>query len=220
MHAKDIVHTNFNPNEIFLRDKNLENMSFLNLYYCSWNIQTTIGLYLPDDNDNLSIYDIRMRNKHYISPEQLQLGSDLANIASLHNGKLDESTSEVTDFFQNSRNKINKQCDIYSVGAILYRLLLGSPPSHEISDFIAKNKLNEKTPDSNVYEVPFFFKDYILSNDMCYILIRLLHSNPKHRFTTLDDVKEELLRLRENIYSTPPMLRKILGHPILPNESY
>lgn len=36
----------------------------------------------------------------------------------------------------------------------------------------------------------------------------------------MDLVKEELLRLKAQIYSTPAMLRKILGHPILPNESY
>jgi serine/threonine protein kinase len=75
----------------------------------------------------------------------------------------------------NNKSKINKQCDIYSVGAILYKLLIGVSPSLDISDFICKKRLNEKSPDSNVYEVPFFFKDYILSNDMCYILIRLLH---------------------------------------------
>ena len=74
-----------------------------------------------------------------------------------------------------NRGKINKQCDIYSVGAILYRLLIGVPPSFEIAEYINKKRLNEKSPDSNVYEVPYFFKDYILSNDMCYILIRLLH---------------------------------------------
>lgn len=74
-----------------------------------------------------------------------------------------------------NRNKINRQCDIYAVGAILYRLLLGTPPPPAIAEFIAKKRLNERSPDSNVYEVPYFFKDYILSNDMCYILVRLLH---------------------------------------------
>lgn len=102
----------------------------------------------------------------------------------------------------------------------MYRLLIGAPPSLAIAEHIAKKRLNEKSPDSNVYEVPYFFKDYILSNDMCYIMTRLLHQNPKHRFSDLDEVKEELLKLRDNIYSTPCMLRKILGHPILPNESY
>ena len=120
----------------------------------------------------------------------------------------------------NNRNKLNKQCDIYSLGAILFKLLLGRPPSLSISDYIAKKRLNERSPDSNVYEVPYFFKDYILSNDMCFILIRLLHQNPKYRYSSLDEVKEDLIKIRQNIYSTPSMLRKILGHPNLPNESY
>ena len=55
---------------------------------------------------------------------------------------------------------------------------------------------------------------------MCFILIRLLHQNPKYRYVTLEDVKDDLIKIRQNIYSTPTMLRKILGHPILPNESY
>eukprot|EP00347_Sterkiella_histriomuscorum_P009457 403341144 len=178
------------------------------------------SLMLPEDGDNLSIFDARVRNKNYIAPEQIKLGLELDMILSGHNGKLDETNPEVIEYHLANKAKINKQCDIYAVGAILYRLLMSNPPNLSISEYIAKKRLNEKSPDSNVYEVPYFFKDYILSNDMCYLLIRLLHQNPKYRFSDLEQVKEELLKLRENIYSTPPMLRKILGHPILPNESY
>jgi serine/threonine protein kinase len=50
------------------------------------------------------------------------------------------------EFHQNNKHKINKQSDIYSIGAILYKLLLGVPPQQEIAEFIAKKKLNEKSP--------------------------------------------------------------------------
>lgn len=42
---------------------------FLNLFYCSWEVRTAIGLPIPDDGDNLSLYDTRLRNINYISPE-------------------------------------------------------------------------------------------------------------------------------------------------------
>jgi serine/threonine protein kinase len=110
------------------------------------------------------------------------LGKELETITQTRNGKIDMSSPEILEFIANNKDKIDKQSDIYAVGAILYKLLLGKPPSHDIADYINKKRLNEKKPDSNVYEVPFFFKDYILSNDMCYILIRLLHQKPDCRF--------------------------------------
>jgi hypothetical protein len=52
-----------------MKDKSLDHLCFLNLYYCSWDTLNTIGIYLNDDGDNLSIYDARLRNLSYISPE-------------------------------------------------------------------------------------------------------------------------------------------------------
>ena len=124
----------------------------------------------------------------------------------------------MSEFHHTNKGKINKQCDIYSIGAILYKLLLGAPPSPDVSDYINKKRLNEKTPNSNVYDVPYFLKDFILSNDMCYILIRLLHYNPKYRYNSLTQLRGDLLNLRDNVYSTPSMMRQILGHPILLHE--
>lgn len=70
-----------------------------------------------------------------------------------------------------------------------------------------------------MYEVPYFLEDYVLSNDMCAILCRLLHQQAKHRFQSLAELKAELVKLRDNIHSTPAMLRRILGHPLLAGES-
>jgi len=220
LHSQNIIHTNFNPNEIHLREKNINSLFFPNLYHCSWETLNTIGIFLPEDGDNLSVFDYRTRNRSYLSPEQFKLGDELEQILNNRNGKLDETSPDIIEYLMANRNKVNKQCDIYAVGAVLYRLLTGVPPDSTVPEYIAKKRLNERSPDSNVYEVPYFFKDYILSNDMCYILVRLLHQSPKHRFNDLDLVKENLAKLRENLYSTPATLRKILGHPILPNESY
>ena len=113
---------------------------------------------------------------------------------------MDENSQDILEFMANNKSKINKQSDIYSVGAILYMFLIGKAPSPDIAEYISNKRLHEKSPDSNVYEVPFFFKDYILSNDMCYILVRLLHQQQKYRFTSLEDVKKELLKLKDHIY--------------------
>jgi len=49
----------------------------------------------------------------------------------------------------------------------MFKLLMGRAPTRQISRYIAEHRLHETTPDSNVYEIPYFFKDFILSNDMC-----------------------------------------------------
>jgi len=102
------------------------------------------------------------------------------------NGKIDLNQYEIQEFLllkkHQKTKRITKQSDIYSLGAIIFKLLLGRAPSQSISEYIAEHKLHETTPDSNVYEVPYFFKDYILSNDMCQIIVKLLHKDPVHRY--------------------------------------
>ena len=97
LHSKGIVHTNLNPQNIFLVNDKTDKMMFLNLYHCSWNTKAllqndNLG---PECEDNLSLYDTRTRNKNYISPEQVEIGNELARIAMLKNGMIDENTYEV-----------------------------------------------------------------------------------------------------------------------------
>ena len=66
-------------------------------------------------------------------------------------------------------------CDIYSIGAIIFKLLTGNAPHSKISKEIAEKQLHRNTPSQNVFNLPLFFQDYILSNDMIYIIIKLLH---------------------------------------------
>lgn len=53
---------------------------------------------------------------------------------------------------------------------------------------------------------------------MCRVLVCLLHKDPKHRYEDLDAIKQALLELRKNIFSTPQILRELLRHPVLPGE--
>ena len=55
---------------------------------------------------------------------------------------------------------------------------------------------------------------------MIYIIVKLLCQDPINRFSSLVEVREHFVKLRENIIQTPVILRQILGHPILPHENF
>lgn len=72
LHQHNIVHTNLAPENIFLKSGNINDMCFLNLYHASWKskeILKNTGFQGPEYEDNLSLFDIRTRNKHYVSSE-------------------------------------------------------------------------------------------------------------------------------------------------------
>lgn len=84
---------------------------------------------------------MRTRSDQYISPEQVQMGQELMEIAIAHNGRMDPESQQVMDFLQENAVKISQKCDLYSLGAILYRCLLGEAPKPAISEHIAKECL-------------------------------------------------------------------------------
>ena len=81
------------------------------------------------------------------------------------------------------------KCDIYSIGAILYKILIGSSPNYSIADAIGSKNLQDHSPSANIYEVPFFAKDRVLSNEMCMILVKLLHCDADKRYQSLEEIK-------------------------------
>ena len=73
-------------------------MCFTNLYHCSWQTQETlanINIGEEEFEDNISLFDTRTRNREYISPEQAQIGKELADIVYQRNGKIDEGQHEI-----------------------------------------------------------------------------------------------------------------------------
>lgn len=223
LHEQNLVHTNLNPENIFLVDGRIDKMCFLNLYHCSWNTKATLSNphVGAEFEDNITVYDIRTRDKDYISPEQVRIGNDLADVVYQRNGKVDESQIEVKDFLQQQKGEkasITKRCDIYSVGAIMFKLLLGTSPTSRVLNFIQDRNSQEMTPEQNVYTVPPFFKDCIISNDMIYIIVKLLHPEPDCRFQDISEVKQALFTLRDNILRAPDNLKMILEHPVIPNQ--
>ena len=124
----------------------------------------------------------------------------------------------MNELFATNAQRITEHCDIYSIGAILYSLLLGTPPDPVVSQRIAHENMHQDSPDNNVYNIPYFLQNRIISNDMADILVHLLHQDPEKRYDKLFQVKQDLLKLRKNIFETPVLMRQVLKHPILPDE--
>jgi hypothetical protein len=68
-----------------------------------------------------------------------------------HNGKIDAHSIDMNDFMIRSKAKIQKECDIYAIGAIMFRMLLDAPPPKEVSEFISTNNLDSESPNNNVF---------------------------------------------------------------------
>ena len=117
------------------------------------------------------------------------MGQELMDIAMAHNGRIDVESQDIQDFIQENALKISSKCDLYSLGAIMYRCLLGQAPMHKISEFINKQRLQDHSPEANIYDEPYFVSNRVLSNHMCKILVHLLHEDPAHRFRDLDAIK-------------------------------
>lgn len=99
----------------------------------------------PEYDDNLSLYDLRTRNINFVSPEQIDLNNELARIAMKKNGKIIENSYDIQEFLITKKNiqpkPISKLCDIYSLGAILFKLFLGRAPTPTVSQYIEDENL-------------------------------------------------------------------------------
>ena len=73
-------------------------------------------------------------------------------------------------------------------------------------------------PQQNVYCLPPFFRDCIISNDMIYIIIKLLHPDPLCRYQDISEVKNALVALKKNILEASANMKLILEHPIVSPE--
>jgi len=87
-----------------------------------------------------------------------------------------------------------------------------------LSQYLEKDGSISQTPSDNIFSPPLFLQKYILSDDMCYILSRLLNPNPAKRYNSLYEVRKILIKLQDNIRTTPILLRNVIGHPIVPQS--
>jgi serine/threonine protein kinase len=96
IHEKELIHTNLCPSQVFLQNKDVHSMCFTSLYHCVGDALANLGLDgTLDLDEDISKFDTRTRDSAYISPEQVSIGKELQAIGEIHNGKIDEKSSEV-----------------------------------------------------------------------------------------------------------------------------
>ena len=96
LHSRNVVHTNLCPKDIFLKEKKLNQMQFLNLFHSAKDAEGDIGFkYIKNEIIGISKFDIRARCLNYISPEQIELGQMLKECAEQINGKMDPENPRI-----------------------------------------------------------------------------------------------------------------------------
>jgi len=108
LHSKKIIHTNLNPSEIFFKiADDLNTLCFNSLYHCSWDPKKILKKKIENTEENLSLFDLRLRRKEYLSPEQLELGeSFMKTILKEHNGKVDMKKPEIYEFYAQAKKRL------------------------------------------------------------------------------------------------------------------
>ena len=96
---------------------------------------------LPMIKETVTKIDIRTRQAAYLSPEHLEIGKKLKEIIAPVNDWINPSEPQIVNLLAKSQLLITKQCDIYSIGAILYKMLLGEVPSPDCGNKIGEQKL-------------------------------------------------------------------------------
>jgi hypothetical protein len=75
----------------------VEDLCFQNLFFCQWDAKKLLPFkslhtsaaekVLPNERENLSCFNTKIRNKDYISPEQVTLGQQLEDLLAPKNGR-------------------------------------------------------------------------------------------------------------------------------------
>lgn len=78
------------------------------------------------------------------------------------------------DFYSQMQHKVTLRSDLFSLGAILYKLVTGSTPSLAFCKNIAEECLLSAAPSDDTFELPKPLSEFIISNDFGFILMKLL----------------------------------------------
>lgn len=113
LHNISVVHSNINPSSVYLVDQNVNDLAFLDLELAIWDPIEILGSespyfqQLPEDK-----YDTTFRDEEFLSPEHKELAEEYRRTIRI------------------PKQEITPQCDIYSIGAILYTALTGTNPGN------------------------------------------------------------------------------------------
>ena len=102
---------------------------------------------------------------------------------------------------------INEQCDLYSIGAMLFTALTGKPPV-TFSEDTAYLYENDRVP----WQCPKELDKIIISNGMAQFLTKILAKNPKNRHKNIAEVREDLVNLKTSLIKIPKTMMRSLEH--------
>lgn len=199
-----MIHSNINPSSVYLFEGNIEKLRFMDLELAIWDPEVILGVnssyfsQVPDD-----MYDTAFRLEDFISPEHKALALEFRTTGYIPEDSIDE------------------QCDLYSIGAIMFMSLTGKPPanfSEELRD--APDLLNQRSL-LHDWKCPEAFADLVMTNDMASLLIQLLSPFNDVRPKSITEVRTSLISLRNQLKFIPNQLLRALGHlPKGPDSSW
>ncbi len=114
-----------------------------------------------------------------------------------------------------NNNQIDTRSDIYSIGAILYQVLTGIPP------FVGKNELDILTQIIECDPVPIFKINPDVPVSIQTITMKCLEKEKRHRYSSAQEVADELGRYLNGIPITakPPCKLRMIKKCVRKNRS-
>lgn len=192
LHNIGVIHSNINPTSVYLIEENIEKLGFLDLELAIWDPLNILGSdspyfqQLPEDK-----YDTTFRDEEFLSPEHKDFAEEY------------RKTSKIPD------SKIEPECDLYSIGALLYIAITGKPPK----DFSIKTSTQSAALEgTETLEIPKHLRDFVISNSMCMFLIKILALDSKNRYKNISQARNELMKIKMLLESIPLELMQSLEH--------
>ena len=170
-HANGVIHRDLKPANVLLAPSTLPGS--INLQFAT-----------PSQRFSGAASNFDPKIADFGLAKQLEVDSEL----SLTGGVLGTPSYMAPEQIESGRNSIEPACDIYSLGAILYHMLVGRPP------FVASNavetlrQLREEDP------VPPRNLDRRVPRELETICLTCLQKDPRGRYPTANDLADDLGR--------------------------
>ena len=195
LHKIQVIHSNVEPDSVYLLGDDINKLAFLDLELAIWDPLEILGIesryfkQLPEDK-----YDTSFRDRDYLAPEHKELAEEYRR------------TSRIP------KQNITYQCDLYGIGAIIYRGLTGTTVGRFSEKTSEHSDLGSKREYLTNWECPHQLKELRVSNSLCSFLIKILAKDPNSRYKDIQEVRSDILKLQEELKSIPEELLEGLEH--------
>jgi serine/threonine protein kinase len=202
LHTMHVLHSNINPSAVYLVESDIKHLQFLDLELAVWEPLEILGVnstYFSQYKED--IYDTTFRIEDFIAPEHRELAEEFRRTA------------------RAPKQSITPQCDLYSIGALLFQALTGKT---------LKKVLEQLNTDGEHSEEDVFrskvMDQLIASSDMLIFLEQILSKDLKVRHADILTVKSHLTAIKEKLDRLPDEMLQGLEHipadPAMMEESF